>query len=414
MRVGMVLTCGGMLSLLWIGSARAQDKPPLPDPPVFSRLFTQPTGQNGYEDWVQGGDLIRDNKLVDTATEGGATLTFKRRVLADPSVQKALHLLREGLNKPAQSPHLVLDENTLLPELAPFRRLARLLSTEIYVRFADGRTDAALDSLQDGLRFGYRTQTNTIISGLVGVAIDAIVLREFSSHLDQLSEYQCSRLQRIVEEWLDWPSPVAFLLNGEKQFALRTLEAKRANPQALKDLLALTDVEDPNAPTTQALFAKLTVYLDSRPADLGQVIEHAETLIRAHYDAALVNLKLPIRERRPMAVISDKSLGGDLFVSLVVNTDQITDKYDRMEAMLRMLGVHAAIRGYRWEHGFLPTSLADLHLGKLIVDPFTGGDLMYQRSGKSYDLYSRGPFERDDNGQPTSTPPPPLKLQTSN
>ena len=186
---------------------------------------------NGYEDWVQAGDLIRDNKLVDQAIEVSAPLTLKRRVLGDPTVQKALSLLREGLNKPAQSPHLMPDEHTLLPELAPFRKLARLMALEMYVRFADGRTDAALDSLQDGLRFGYRTQTNTIISGLVGVAIDAVVLNAFSSHLDQLSEYQCSRVQRIVEEWLDWPSPIAALLNAEKQFALRTLEAKRVNPQ---------------------------------------------------------------------------------------------------------------------------------------------------------------------------------------
>ena len=412
MRVGVALACGGMLSLMGLGLARGQDKPPVFEPPVFSRLFTQPSGQNGYEEWVQAGDLIRDNKMMDAAMEPGATLTLKRRVLAEPDVQKALHLLREGLGKPAQSPHLMPDENTVFPELGPFRKLARLLMTEIYVRFADGRTDAALDSLQDGLRFGYRTQTNTLISGLVGLAIDAIVLKEFSSHLDQLSEYQCLRLQRIVEEWLEWPSPIASLLNAEKQYALRTLETKRLNPQALKDLIDLSPPDDPNSPDALRR-AKLGAYLDNRPPDLGQVIDHAEALIRAHYDIAIFNLKLPIRERKPTTLASDKTLGGELFVALVANTDQVTDKYDRAEATLRLLAVHAAIRGYRWEHNSLPNSLTDLHVQKLIIDPFTGGDLVYQRTGKAYDLYSRGPFERDENGAPIPTPPPPLKLQTS-
>jgi hypothetical protein len=413
MRVDMMLACSGMLSLLWMGSAQAQDNPPLSNPPVFSRLFTQPTGQNGYEDWVQAGDAIRDDPMVNQAMTADATLTFKRRVLADPNVQKAMHLLREGLNKPVQSPHLMPDNNTVFPEMAPFRRLARLLSMEIYVRFADGRTDAALDSLQDGLRFGSLMQTNTLISGLSGVAIDTIVMEAFSSHLDQLSAYQCSRVQHIVEDWLERPFPVAALLNAAQQFSLRSLEAKRSNPQALKDLLDQFAPDDSNAPTAQGRLARLATYLDSQPADLGQVIDHAGALIRGYYDAALVNLKLPIRERKSMTVVSDKSLGGDLFASLVVNADLVTDKYDRIEAMLRMLGVHAAIRGYRWEHGYLPTSLADLHLGRLIVDPFTGGDLVYQHSGRNYDLYSRGPFERDENGQPTATPPP-LKLPPAN
>lgn len=381
----------------------------MPNPPVFSRLFTQPTGQNGYEDWVQAGDAIRNNPMVNQAMAGDATLTFKRHLLNAPDVQTALHLLREGLNKPIQSPHLMPDNSTVFPEMAPLRRLARLLAIEIYVRFADGSTDAALDSLQDGLRFGCQMQTNTLISGLAGVAIDTIVLEAFSGHLEQLSVHQCSRLRHIVEEWVDRPFPVAALLDTAQQLSLRSLEAKRSNPQALKDLLDQFATDDSNAPVAQARIGRLTPYLDSQPADLGPVIDHAEALIHAYYDAALVNLNQPLRERRPMTVVSDKSLGGDLFASLVVNADRITDKYDRIEAMLRMLGVHAVIRGYRWEHNVLPNTLADLHLGRLSVDPFTGGDLVYQRVGKSYDLTSRGPFERDESGQPTVRPPP-LKL----
>ena len=42
----------------------------------------------------------------------------------------------------------------------------------MYVALADGNVGRALDSLRDGLLFGYKVQMDTLIHGLVGVAID--------------------------------------------------------------------------------------------------------------------------------------------------------------------------------------------------------------------------------------------------
>lgn len=389
----------GALCLL-CGVARAQDEPEPPKPPSFPLLFKTQTHTNAYEDWVQAGDLIQNNKMVDAASEQGATLTLKRRLLADPTIQQALLLLHHSLDKPVHSPHINIDENTTFPEFSAFRKLARLLSTQMYVCFADGRIDAVMESLSDGLRFGYRMQSDTLISGLVGVAMEAIVLKSFAGHLDQLSDYQCSHLQRFVEEWLDAPSPSIAVFVGEKQVSLRMFDTMRSDVKRLEQLVsqAYSDDENPDA-DTQALME----HLKTHPQDIGPIIDRARALMAAYCDSAIANLKLPAKERKTLQEFKDKSLGGKLVELLAPTMTGVSEKYDQTQAMMRLLGVHAAIRRYKWEHNFLPKSLADLHVGHLTEDPFTGDSMVYQIAGTGYDLYSKGPIQKDEKGKSLAT-----------
>ena len=390
MRVRVVLFCwgvGGLLALASCSAVRAQDAPEPPRPAASATLFPQPTGQNGYEEWVQAGDLIRNNALVEAAAMPDATLTLKRRLLADPDVVKALHLLREGLNKPALTPHALLDENATYPELRSFRKLAHLLAIEQYVRFANGNGDGAIESLSDGLRFGYRVQTTTLIAGLHGIIIDIIVLHEFSSHLEQLSDYQCSRVRHIVEEWLAWPVPVDTILSAQKQDHLHRLETMRSHPEDL--LASLAADSSPDDPASAAL----TRALNTQPDAIGSAVDRAELLTNAYFEAALANLKLPVKERKLLTLPKENTPGGHLFAMMTGNLDYSINKYDRLEAQMRLLGVEAAIRSYRWEYARLPDSLAALHVGKLSLDPFTGDNLLYKREGARYELHTHQPVD---------------------
>ena len=143
----------------------------------FEKLFTNPTGQNGYEEFVQAGDILLNAPAwqdYDKAmsAEQSLTLAMKRRVASDPMVRSAMETLRAGLKKPVRSPRAKLDDETLWPELATFRTLGRLASVVMYVELADGRISQALDTFSDVLKFGYVSQTDSLISGLVAVAID--------------------------------------------------------------------------------------------------------------------------------------------------------------------------------------------------------------------------------------------------
>ncbi len=396
----LAVLAGIGIACLWCSPVRAQDEPEPPKPPNFPRLFKTPTNMNAYEDWVRAVDLVQNNKMADDAMDAGATLTFKRRLLTDPTVQQALLLLHKSLEKPVQSPYLLPDENTPLVELSGFRKLARLLNTEMYVCFADGRVDAAMDALGDGLRFGYRMQSNTLINGLVGVAVEAIVLKGFAAHLDQLSEYQCSHLQRLVEDWLESPSPATLVLTDEKQTSLRLLENKRNDFKGLEQVLnqATSNEEQPNA-DTQALLN----HLKTNPTEFGPAIDRAKTLVAAYFDSVIANLKQPAKERKSIQEIKEKSPGGALCNLIAPMLSNVVDKYDQNQATIRLLGVHAAIRRYKWEHNFLPNSLSDLHIGHLTDDPFTGDTMKYQKNGATYDLYSQGPIQTDENGRPLAT-----------
>ena len=99
-----------------------------------------------------------------------------------------------------------------------------------------------------------------------------------------------------------------------------------------------------------------------------------------------------------------------MFVRLADSAEHAARSYDRADAVLRLLGVHAAIRAYKWEYNHLPQTLAELHLRDLALDPFTGDPLHYQNNGASYDLFSRGSLAYDSDGKPDNTPPTPIRL----
>ena len=395
--VVLLLTCGDVLAQTSGKVATGTTTVPEIKPPLFSRVFKNATNQNGYEEWVQAADLIQNNADVDTATLPEATLTFKRRVLADPSVVQALRLLRVGLTKPVASPRPDYDEDTLLPELSSFRKLARLLRTQLYVDFADGRVSSAIETLRVGLAFGYRIQIDTVLNGLVGVAMDAILLKEFASHFDQLSANQCDQVMRVVVDFLNLENPAAHLLTLEKGYELKALEARRSNADGVLTYLAKLPPQDD--PAEKADRQMIKDYLTSQPQDVNTLIDDAKLRISALYDQALGDLSLPLAQRKSREKDKTNSPGASLFRLFAPDTTQILDKYSNDQAKLRLLGVHVLICRYRWEHNALPSTLAVLHADNLMEDPFTGDQIVYQRTGDRYTLYSQGPFKRDDTGQ---------------
>ena len=377
-------------------------------PPSFANLFPKPTNNNGYEEWVQAADLIQNNPDVEAATQPDATLTFKRRLLAQPPVAQALALLREGLKKPVTSPRTEIELETLFPELPSFQQLARLLRTEEYVEFADGRVDTAIDSLRVGLAFGYRIQTDTLISGLVGLSVDTQVLVEFARHLDQLSVYQCNQVERLVQDFLGAQNPAVHLLALEKSYGLKMLEARRADPNALLTLLDIFDLKKHPEDTEDV--QNVQHALITQPQTMNTLLDDAEARISALYDQALLNLSLPLAQRKSLVRDTSNAPGAALCRLMAVDAQRIQDVYAGDQAKLRLLGVHVLIHRYRWEHNALPGSLADLHAAELVKDPFTGDLIVYQRDGERYSLYSQGPFLRDDTGKSSATERVPVKL----
>jgi hypothetical protein len=325
-------------------------------------------------------------------------LAFKRRVLRDPTVIKALTLLREGVAKPVFSPRVRPTYTTLLPELAPFRSLARLLQLQQYVFLADGRTAEAIANARLGLRLGRVIQTDTLISGLVGIAVSTISLRSMGTHLAQLSARDCELLYQVCMEWLNQPDPQIAILEAERR-AIRnvledmTAEVKQKGPAALKESFGLDDEQFLKA---QGFLKELET---GSPEALDRLIRQVEARLDEVFMRHRSELARPPWQR---AVFKPEALnrGGPVDWAaemLLPSLSLVSDRYTREMAQVRLLACHCAILRHRWEHDRLPRNLEVLKLGPLALDPFTGQSLQYRVQGLRYTLTSAGPrAEADD------------------
>ncbi len=322
--------------------AIAQETPPEPYKPVFPTLFAKPSGTNGFEEILQAGDLARVSKALDEAGERTSTLTQKRRALAEPDLRRALSLLRSGLAKTKRFPR---ESENSTQAFSPMRALGRLLRVEQYVLLADGKVGAAIDSLRDGLTLGHSIAGEMLIGSLVTSAIDSIVIRGIAEHLDQLSVKDCERLMKLASDWLSLPDPGISALDAEREFSRGHIRTHLgADPALAAEVFALLSVR---ISTVQNMLKQEPWKRGAMPPPEGSA-------------AALAHLK-----------------------ELEVGYEQILEVFTRDLAKVQMLGVHAAIRRFRWEYNRLPSTLKELKLGRLGLDPFTGSPFLYQNNGDS-------------------------------
>ncbi|HEV2471555.1 MAG TPA: hypothetical protein VGS41_02750 [Chthonomonadales bacterium] len=369
-----------------LGQSDASD--PMAD---FYYIFPHPTGSNGYEYLVRAGMMLSGNKTLLAAESGDATLTARQMALADPAVRKALRLLGQGLDMPVSSPRTEIDQNTRFPEYAGFRRLARTLAIRQYVLLADGKIDESIECMREGLQLGFDAQTEKIaIAGLVGIAIDFIVIRTIAVHLQQFSVADCRKLLETVQAWLEVKPPLQSMLMGERNQELMELHRARSN---LDDVLS--DVADSGSPANQ----KAAAILQANPVAAAAAVDQAINLVNAEFQYTFQSLLAPPWLRQPWAEPSDEGPEVALFDLVNLSLPRILDRYTVDRARLQLLACHAAIRKFQWEYNRLPDTLSELRLGDLATDPFSGKPFGYRQTGGAFELYSVGPVDAEHGGR---------------
>jgi hypothetical protein len=381
----------------------ASPKPPAPPPSLLRQVVPKPTGANGYEDLLAAVDALRTSRRFAAVEEAASpTLDAKRRALRDPPVLRALELVRRGLGKPVTSPREKPDIHTLFPEYGGLRSLARLLATQQYVLLADGRVSEAIGSLRLGLRLGTAIQTDTLLSGLVGIAADAVALRRLGSHLDQLSARDCEQLFQLCRDWLQAPDPAPRILETERRFGKQLLADMWKREVAPHELLGppapggpLSEVERKARQTSDDLDRAVK----GPPAALAALLDRTEKQLDALYNRMIAEFQKPAWERKLPAPPDGDELPDRLIAMIMPAITQTSDKYTGIRAQVQLLACHAAIRRHRWEHDRLPVSLAEVKLGDLAVDPFNGQPFRYEPRGRQYRLTSIGPVAAADDPQ---------------
>jgi hypothetical protein len=367
-------------------------------------MFPHPTLNNAYEEFVKAGDTLENSEawqaFEKAAAAGPTTLAAKRAVLYDPAIRSALDAIRVGLQKPAISPYAKLDDETLLPEVRNFRSIGRLLGMVEYVQLADGKVDAAVETLFEALRFGYAIQQGAAINGLVALAADTLALRQIEYHLDQFSVRDCGRLIQLVTNWMQKADPSRTIIANEERANLNVLKKYRNEPMKLFHALGLDDDNSDEAVRQKQFFDGLS----ENPEQAASVFDGASKLIASIYDYELANLDLPYWQRKPITPLSDSAgpavqLANNLSSSELV--ERISERYARELAEVQMLGVCAAVMQYRWENDRLPAGLSALHQDSLTTDPFSGQSFTYKPlDAMRFEVTSVGPLDRATDPKP--------------
>jgi hypothetical protein len=366
-----------------------------PQIPVFDQIFKQPTGQNGYEELVMAGDLLYHNTAMEAIQAPETTLTEKRRALATPELQRALELLRAGLDKQIVAPQISADSEAPVPLIRLTLNLfllARLLAAEQVVLLADSDTAGAIQNLGDGLRFAYAVRSQHLhLSSRAGDEIDRILIEQTVKHLDQFSAWDCDRLLQLIRDWLDADHSVLPELINERKNLLEELGRTGKDPDGTLQGLRAEFAGEADIQGTSLLAV-------ATPFTLVQAAEAAAAMCSEQVDFEIANLRLDPWRRQDWKWPEGSTLAHKLYRIVAPNLGPMLREDDEDRARMQLLGVHVALRRYRWQYNRLPDRLDQLHLGTLILDPFTGRPQSYRRKGDDYELSSVGPFAYDGGG----------------
>ncbi len=342
---------GVLILFLWIAAltpCRAQTTPP----------------DSAYAPLIAAAKTLVQNQPLITASANTATLSEKRTAVFDTAVSEALSATRKWLDKPLDlSAPLVLDGSGI-SMFGGARRVGRAFAVQIYVQFADGKTHAAIDTTRDGLRLAYALESHSLLGWMTGVAIESMILNTITERLNQLSEVDCKRLFKLAEDWAKTANLLEVALERERLAGLAQLK--------------------------------------SQPGQTAEQWKVMEAQVTKAYQQVYAQQRQPYWERGELTLPeggdAPKEAGEALAGLLRPVFQQVSDRPVRRLAQARLLGCHAAIRQFRWESRRLPTTLGELKIGDMALDPYTGMEFIYKVKMETFTLESVGGYARDDKG----------------
>ncbi|MBC7807310.1 MAG: hypothetical protein H7145_14315, partial [Akkermansiaceae bacterium] len=272
----------------------AEDAAEPESPPLFNRLFPEPTGANGFEEMIRAGQRLGEAR-AEYPRAPDFTLDKKRAYLADPACREALVIFRRGIAKPLRIPEDDPVNGSLMESFAMVRSLARLLAADMYVAFADGKNDAAIRTAADGLKLSYSLKGVSVIAGLVGSAMDAILLTTLARARENWNVKDCARLTRLSTQWLAAPDPIIAALSAERELSFRFLRGWRDRPEGIYDQLeshfAVDEDEPETARSREAETVAATLRTDAAVRE--RVFGELSGVINEHYEKAFALVKNP-------------------------------------------------------------------------------------------------------------------------
>ncbi len=354
------------------GSYKVDIPPPKPLPAV-----------NGFYDYVVAGQMLAASGGTRRmyASGGGRPILSVERLVVSRNTA-ALVRLRSAFGKQCRVPP-ARSWSLPLPYLASCRELARLLSAQADVRGADGDWSGSFDAGVDAVHLGCDLERggNTTHS-MSGMAFQSIGQRPMERAIEHLEASACGKLAERLQ---------TILLSRQTQREMY-MEERNVSLTILQNEIDARFFMDPGTAEEQPNSFEMSISRMHWHLLRDRTIREVE----AYANMTLREMSKPIPQRRTIPEPSSQLAG-----MLAPAAARFCLAYDRCDARNRIILVALAIRRFRLENGILPAKLDELELKtRLLRDPFSGAELVYQRGIDDYLLYSVGPDGKDDGGVP--------------
>lgn len=377
-----------------------QDRPKTP----YETLFPNPTGKNGFEDYVLAGMAARQALAGIDDVQWPSQFERNREIASRGA--RAFSLMREGNKKPVSDPRTKLGMETLFPELADFKNLCKLAQSDMYVRFANGDTAGATTTFIETATFVERSiPLPSVIACLVFIAQDAILLMNFEQFAHRLTLSDINRVEAYARGRIQRSLPFDKAMDTE---LILMEEYLRAPPD---DLSIYSDDDDDEV---FIAFGKLS------PEERRALMEKALAINRKNVERLVATYRGP---ESTWKLFEPEKTGNAMLDTLVSSltigdmAGQLFSAVAKQRTQWRLLLLHCLIEKYRILHAKLPQSLADLQRNDDIADPLTDDLFVYKPvSVRDFELYSKGTeltgpiairYRRQQTAEGVAADPPP-------
>ena len=309
-----------------------------------------------------------------------------------------------------------------MDRLASMRRYAYLLVSSANNDIAEGRVDAALEKYFSLIKMAdHMQQQSTLIEMLVGIAIEALAIRQFNRFIttgDVTAEHLSTIEQSLASLERDWSSNLPRILEHEKLMTKNILCRMyyEANAEG-KTRLSCNPGATIRTQWSKAHYWRRKVgrvgtillwfFAPSTPQKAGEIIDAA---YERYYAMAEPDFDWQKGTEKPtkMFRLNYRYLVEHLAEILAPAYHRIHDLYLRLTSDRRGCKIIIALRRYKNKAGRWPEGMddvKDLVPAEIFVDPINGGSFVYKLTDDNFTLYSKGKNNIDEGGEYESSWP---------
>jgi hypothetical protein len=190
----------------------------------------------------------------------------------------------------------------------------------------------------------------------------------------------------FVDEMLQQPDPIFRAFAGEREFSKNSIDHFFKDP-------AWYFGESPHDPETLKAIQQIKQMSPQQKASIKATLIAG---IDENYRKTMEKLTLPASTWDVPQEDEEDSAPASTIEGMIASIldpgvyDQVLVSVGRRQAQLSLFRLHAVIIRFKWHHHRLPKNLKEVEAPRYTKDPLSDGDFVYEPSGDTYDLYSKG------------------------